>query len=392
MSLKNHFGRVPPGVRDLLPGEARAKREIEEKFVALVRAWGYQEVNTPVYEYYENLLSRDSFQEDKMFKFLDRSGHVLALRPDMTRPIARLAATRLKEVPLPMRLFYTGHTFSYEEPQVGRQRESYQAGIEILGESSADADAETVVLATKALLNAGIRDFQVSLGHVGIFHGLMEDLGLSETQVEELKKAIGNKDFVKLRELLSNFKIPRENQNKVLKALNLRGGAEVLKEARELTESDKARRALKNMEEIFSVLQAYQVERYVTVDLGLLRELDYYTGLVFEGYSAALGFPLCGGGRYDKLVGKFGRELPATGFALGVEKVMLVLEREGVLGEEPSPDYLIMYSPEKRAEAAQKAGRLRAEGYTVVARVITSPVEVEIVGKETGAKQKNVIK
>ena len=372
MTFKDRFGQVPPGVRDLLPVEAGAKRQIEKKFAELVHSWGYLEVSTPLYEYYENSLVKESSQEDKIFKFLDRNGHLLALRPDMTLPIARLAATRLKDAPLPLRLFYTGHAFIYESPQAGRQREFYQAGVEILGDNSADADAETVILAVKALLAAGIKEFQISLGHVGIFHGLAADLGLPAEQVEELKTAIGNKDFVLLRELLSRFNITPTDQSRMLKILSLRGGAKVLTEARQLAGSGQAQSALNNLEEIFTVLKAYEVDSHVTLDFGLLRKLDYYTGLVFEGYTGSLGFPLCGGGRYNNLAGQFGRDLPATGFALGVDKVMLVLERQGSLNREVRCDYLIRYKRENRPEAAKQASQLRATGYTVTVELIGS--------------------
>ena len=389
MTFKDRFGQVPPGVRDLLPVEAGAKREIEKKFAELVHSWGYLEVSTPLYEYYENSLVKESSQEAKIFKFLDRNGHLLALRPDMTLPIARLAATRLKDTPLPLRLFYTGHAFIYESPQAGRQREFYQAGVEILGDNSADADAETVILAVKAIMAAGIKEFQISLGHVGIFHGLAADLGLPTEQVEELKTAIGNKDFVLLRELLSRFNITPTDQSRMLKVLNLRGGAKVLTEARQLAGSGQAQSALNNLEEIFTVLKAYEVDSHVTLDFGLLRKLDYYTGLVFEGYTGSLGFPLCGGGRYNNLAGQFGRDLPATGFALGVDKVMLVLERQGDLNREVRCDYLIRYARENRAEAAKQASQLRAAGYIVTAEVIGSQDHGK--ASDSGVPAKNTI-
>jgi ATP phosphoribosyltransferase regulatory subunit len=372
LALKDRFGRVPPGVRDLLPAEAGTKREIETKFAQLVHAWGYQEVSTPIYEYYENILVKESSQEDKLFKFLDRNGHLLVLRPDMTLPIARLAATGLKTETLPLRLFYTGHAFLYESPQAGRQREFYQAGVEILGDSSADADAETVILAVKSLLAVGIQEFQISLGHVGIFHGLADDLGLPVVEKEELKTAIGNKDFVLLRELLSRFMIAPADQSRLLKVLNLRGSAKVLVEARQLIGGGRAQSALDNLEEIYAVLQAYGVESQVALDFGLLRELDYYTGAVFEGYTGSIGFPLCGGGRYDNLTGQFGHDLPATGFALGVDKLMLVLDRQGALNREVCCDYLIRYTREQRSEAVRQASELRQAGYTVTTQIINS--------------------
>ena len=391
MTFKDRFGQVPPGVRDLLPVEAGVKREIEKKFAELVHSWGYLEVSTPLYEYYENSLVKESSQEDKIYKFLDRNGHLLALRPDMTLPIARLAATRLKDAALPLRLFYTGHAFVYDSPQAGRQREFYQAGVEILGDNSADADAETVILAVKALLAAGIKEFQISLGHVGIFHGLAGDLGLPAEQVEELKTAIGNKDYVLLRELLGRFNITPSDQARVMKVLNMRGGAYVLAEARQLVGSGKAHSALDNLEEIFTVLKAYKVDSHVILDFGLLRKLDYYTGLVFEGYTGSLGFPLCGGGRYDNLTGQFGRDIPATGFALGVDKVMLVLDRQEGLNKDIRCDYLIRYTRANRPGAVKQASQLRAAGHTVTVELIGSQDKANTCDSGVSAKKTIVL-
>lgn len=360
---------IPAGVRDVLPSEAGFKRKMEGMISATFERWGYQEVVTPVFEYFDVLkLGQREEQIAQMYKFIDRQGRILALRPDMTTPIARLTASRLKEFPLPLRLFYIANVFSYEEPQVGRQREYYQAGIELIGYQNPEADAEVLAAAVEVLRNVGLQNFKFSMGQVDVFNGLMEELDFSEDVRKEIKLTVSNKNFVGVEELLNKQGLSGSDINRVMKIITLRGGRAKIEEAKNLLKSEKALKALENLEEVYTVLSDYQLDQYVDLDLGLLRDFDYYTGLVFEGFSPALGFPICGGGRYDRLTGHFGVPHPATGFALGIERVIMALEKEGQEVQADSPEYLINYAPERRAEAFAKARELRASGHKVILR------------------------
>ncbi|WP_031515501.1 ATP phosphoribosyltransferase regulatory subunit [Desulfofalx alkaliphila] len=360
----SRFGRLPEGVRDLLPADARRKRQMEQAFADVAGSWGYQEVITPTFEYFENLSSGDS-DDDKLYKFLDRRGHLMALKPDVTRPIARLVATRMRNAPLPLRLYYLSHAFNYEEPLVGRQREYYQAGVEILGAAGPAADAEAVALAVEAMQSCGLQEFRMSLGDVSIFHSLMEELQLSELQVQAIKGAVGKKDFVLLEEQLSSTGISQEKQRRISKLLSLRGGPQVLDQAREILDSERALAALENLGQVYGTLKSYGVQEAVTLDLGLLLGLDYYTGVVFEGYTLSLGFPVCGGGRYDKLLEHFGYPLPATGFALSLDQLLAVKEKEQDRSEEALVDVLVAWGENRLDEAVRKAQELRAQGLKV---------------------------
>jgi ATP phosphoribosyltransferase regulatory subunit len=365
------------GVKDMLPEEAWRKRQLEQEFAQLFYRWGYQEVVTPTFEFYQALAVAGSNgeQEQNLFKFLDRQGHILALRPDMTTPIARLVATRMKDVQAPQRFFYLSNVFSYAEPQVGRQREFFQAGVEFIGSASGDADGEVVALAIELLKAAGLKNFQIHLGQMAVFKGIMEEIGLEEQQQRRFKSTLANKDFVSMEEMLVASGADVAVKDRVRELLALRGGREVLERAGELIADNPAKKGLDNLKEIYAVLENYGVDQYVVIDFSVLRGFEYYTGLIFEGYAQHLGFPICGGGRYDKLLGQWGYPSPATGFAVGLERIMLALERQGDILSVPAPDVLLVYPKEKRREAIQLAQKYRREGLAVETVLEESDVE-----------------
>lgn len=368
--------RVPVGVKDMLPEEAWRKRRLEQEFARIFYRWGYREVVTPTFEFCHALAAGDNGeQEESLFKFLDRQGHILALRPDMTTPIARLAATRMKDYPGPLRLFYLANVFSYAEPQVGRQREFFQAGVEFIGSASGDADGEVVALAAEVLKAAGLKNFQIHLGQMAVFNGIMEEIGLPEEEQRRFKNTLANKDFVGMEEVLAASGVSSDVQDRVMELLSLRGGKEVLDRAGELLANSPGKTGLDNLREIFAVLENYGVDQHVVVDFSILRGFEYYTGLIFEGYAQHLGFPICGGGRYDKLLGQLGHPSPATGFAVGLERIMLALDRQGDSAPVPASDVLVVYPREKRREAIGLAQQYRQEGLAVETELLERDVE-----------------
>ncbi len=360
--------QIPVGVRDLLPEEALQKRSLENAFEKTFRVWGYKEVVTPTFEYYDALsIGRGAGEDARLYKFVDRQGHILTLRPDMTTPIARLVSTKMRETSVPLRLFYMANVFSFEDPQAGRQREFYQSGIELIGDASPFADAEVISVAVEMLKASGLCNFKVSVGHVDILYGMMEELGLPDDQKGRIKAAVSNKNYVGLQELLGDFRVPASDKERFMQLITTHGGGEVIAEAGSLADNEKTRAALKVLGSVYDALEAYEITANVEIDLGVLRGLDYYTGVVFEGYSAYLGFPIMGGGRYDNLLGQFGFDCPATGFALGMERLLLSLEKEGNLRDSAfAPDYIVLYEPDMAAAAFKKARELRAAGETVI--------------------------
>jgi len=352
--------QLPKGMRDLLPDEARAKRKLENMLVNKFFAWGYDEVVTPVLEYYENLIPAET-PEDQFFKLIDRQGHILALRTDMTTPIARMVANRFSLDDYPIKFFYLSNVFRYENTQMGRQREFYQAGVEYIGASGPTADAEVIALAVECLRESGLNNFQISVGHRDFLRGVINQLELEEEYQEQVISAVWEKDYVELENLLSVCQVNADLKELVVSLPSLRGNMCIVNKAAKLIKDPIALAALENLEEIYHLLKVYQVEQSVFMDFGIVRYFDYYSGMVFEGYSPEIGAPICGGGRYDYLLGRYGLEAPATGFAIGLERLMLALGKP----QDKSffLDYLIVC--ENWEEGIKKAQELRGNGFSV---------------------------
>lgn len=320
---------IPSGTRDVLPGEAKKRRVLENKIVEIFEKQGYQEVATPTVEFFDTL-AFDLGEEvgNDLYRLFDRDGRLLVLRPDMTTPIARLVSTRMRDFPLPLRLFYLANVFRYESPQAGRLREFCQAGVELIGIDGPKADAEIIALAVETLYLTGLKGFQINLGETRVINGIIEETNLLEDEVRFLKALMAKKDLVGLEEFMEQKQIVPEKKEMVLKISNLHGGLEVLGETRRWTSNAKVLQAIDYLEQVWSYLVNKQVDNFVKIDLGIFRSFEYYTGMVFEGYVNGLGFPLCGGGRYDNLLAKFDYPCPATGFALGLERLILALDKQ----------------------------------------------------------------
>ena len=354
---------IPYGTRDFLPREAAEKRGMERALTALFAAWGYDEVVTPVIEFLATLtIGNGQRIEPYMFKFFDRENRTLALRHEMTTPIARVAASRLREAPLPLKLSYSGAVYRYEETQMGRQCEFTQAGVEFMGSSAPAADAEVLALAIEGMRLAGLRDFQVALGQARFINGLLKQLALSEDEQRRVKSFLEKRDLVGLRRLVEETELPRRDKEILEKLPLLHGGREILDEARAMAKNEEARQAIDDLAAIYRLLEVYDAAEPVQFDLGVIRDLSYYTGMVFEAYTPGLGFPLCGGGRYDRMLSDFGCDCPATGFALGIERVLLALERENLPRPESRKDVYIAYAPGQETAAIRKARKARKKG------------------------------
>ncbi len=363
--------QVPYGTRDFLPREASQKRAVEGALAQLFANWGYDEVVTPTIEYLETMtVGVGNDLDQHMFKFFDKSNRILALRPDMTTPMARVAATRFKGSPSPMKLFYITNVFRYEQAQAGRQCEFYQAGVEIMGASEPAADAEVIALAVESMLKSGLQKFKIGLGQVDFINGIMEQSELSIVQRQQIKHAMVTRDLVGLGEILVKTGLSQSDQTLLRNIPLLHGREDMLKQAYSMVTNDKSRKALDNLANIYHLLENYGVSQYVDFDLGIIRDFEYYTGMVFEGYTAGLGFPICGGGRYDTMLNSFGMNCGATGFALGIERVLLALERQGIDGTQNCKDVYIGWNKENLVKAIKQADTLRNSGCSVELAVI----------------------
>lgn len=364
---KNEFVlQIPYGTRDFLPKEAACKREIEDSLADVFSKWSYDEVVTPTIEYLDTLtIGNGSEVEPHMFKFFDKNNRTLALRHEMTTPIARVAASRLSEMEFPLKLSYITNVYRYEQAQTGRQCEFYQAGVELMGVPTANADAEVIALAIESLRQAGLANFQISLGQVEFINGVMAQFKLTQEQQQEIKHAMVTRDLVGLGVMLDESGLSKSAKDMLKKIPLLHGKSDMLKNAYHMVCNEQSKRALDNLTEIYHLLEGYGVAEYVNFDLGVIRDFDYYTGMVFEAYTPGLGFPLCGGGRYDNMLSDFGAACPATGFALGIERIMLALERQGLAVSIRNKDVYIGWNEGKVIEAIAKAKQLRSEGKSV---------------------------
>jgi ATP phosphoribosyltransferase regulatory subunit len=314
--------KLPAGVRDWLPHELARKREIEQQMRAVFGRWAYEEVQTPIVERFD-VLERGLGEEttELLFQFHDRRSTALALRPEMTTPVARLVSTRMREAPLPLRLAYVAPVFRYyEQPQEGRMRELTQAGVELIGAPGADADAETLFMAIEALDEIGLRDARFDINDARVVDGILEGVGLDGDAAREAKALIKVRNLVALRK----FDLPE-----LVEFAQLRGRHDAIERVRTVCRTPESREALDELHTLLDRADALGYESRVTVDFALLRDLDYYTGFLFEGYVEEIGFSLCGGGRYDSLLPRFGFNVPAVGWTAGVERLLIALERRG---------------------------------------------------------------
>lgn len=374
---------IPEGVRDLLPDTARQKRKLGALIQDIFSRWGYREVSTPAFEYSDSFTAGMKAElRDNVFRFFDEYGKTLVLRPDYTLPLARVAAMHFANAPKPLRLCYGGEIFRYNAGEQGKQRETTQAGVELIGDDSACSDAEIIALAVEVFLASGLEDFVLCLGHIGFLDTLLAAHGLGPDEAARIKLLFSKKDFVALQEEVKRMKISEEAGRSILQVPHLRGGAEVFAAARELLPPGRGTAMLAALQSVWEVLEDYGADSYVTLDLGLVRMLDYYTGMVFEGYTSGFGYPLCGGGCYDRLFVNFGPDMPAVGFAINIDHLLAVLQRQQKLPPAEELSYLA-YGKGGRAAAIAAALKQRARGINAVvatAEAAFSQAEQEAAG------------
>jgi ATP phosphoribosyltransferase regulatory subunit len=369
--------QLPKGAKIYLPDEAAGKRAVEERLLGVFRRWGYREVVTPAYEYFDVLSQgTDHDLQERMFKMVDReSGRLLALRADITPQIARIVATRMREEPKPLRLAYVSNVFRYDEPHVGRYREFYQAGVELVGLPNPEGDAEMIAMTVEGLRALGLGRFQIDVGQADFFRGILEDLEADEATARELRSALGRKDQGSLERLVAELGAPAAVTELLLALPTLYGHGDVLDRAERLVKNARSEAALANLAEVYRLLGAYGLAEAALLDLGEVRGFDYYSGVHFEAYVSGLGAALVGGGRYDQMLGRFGYDCPATGFAFEVGRALLAMESQGASVALAGPDFFIIdFTPEK-IRALSLSRRFRDLGAAVARDIISRPLE-----------------
>ncbi len=365
--MKNQLLHTPEGVRDIYNEECEKKLELQDRLHKALKRHGYHSIQTPTFEFFD-IFGKEvgTIPSNELYKFFDREGNTLVLRPDITPSIARSAAKYFMDEDMPIRLSYMGNTFINNHSYQGRLKESTQLGAELIGDDTVDGDAEMIAMAIDALKSSGLKDFQISVGHVDFFRGLMEAAGLSEEQEEVIRELIANKNFFGVEEEISDCSM---NQN--LKELfgmlgTIYDNAASFEEAKTYAaDYPKVYKAIRRLEDLDAVLKVYDVDKYVTYEFGMLSSYHYYTGVIFAGYTYGSGEPIVKGGRYDKLLTYFGKDAASIGFAIVVDQLMAAISRQKIEITVKHDNQLIVYKPEYRREAVKKAIALRAKDCNV---------------------------
>jgi ATP phosphoribosyltransferase regulatory subunit len=360
---------IPIGTATLLPHTAQSVRRLEDQLLAHLSTWGYQEIILPTFEYLDVLavgLAQDILE--KCYKFADwASGRILVLRPDATAQIARMVAMGLGGEGLPLRFSYRTTVFRYEPEHRGRDREVFQVGCELIGNDSPQSDAEVVTLLAGLLERIGLPDWKISLGHVGFFKALLAQSGLSPDGRKQAEVAAAHKDLPRLEKILSVERLSRPMIKNILQVPERCGAQEVLEWGNRIAGKDaQLLKPLKRLAQVYRQLEITGVQDRILLDLGEFRGFDYYDGMVFDVFTSAFGSEIGGGGRYNHLVGRFGRDLPAIGLGLDLDRVFSALERRGKVGNNGIKPVLILTPSQQTEESFTLAQVLRGVGVCVI--------------------------
>lgn len=380
---------TPEGVRDIYSEECARKLAVQKEIQNVFHLYGYEHIETPTFEFFDIFKKeRGSVGTREMYKFFDRDNNTLVLRPDMTPSIARCVAKYFMEETVPLRLCYLGPTFINSESFRGRLNETTQTGVELIGDDSSDADAEMIAMVIHALKAAGLNEFQVELGQMEFYRGLAEEAGMDEDTREQLRELIEKKNFFGVEELLTEQTMDGKLKQVFLKLPELFGDITQIRLARTMTSNPRALKAIDRLEEVQKILDSYGLGDYVSYDLGMLSKYTYYTGIIFKAYTYGTGEYLVTGGRYDKLLVQFGKDVPAVGFAIVVDQLMLALSRQRIETKVDCVNTMLLYETGIRDNAIRLAGYFRSQKLAV--QMISLPPEYSLEAYYETAGQRRI--
>lgn len=363
MIIMKRVLHTPEGVRDIYNIECGKKMALEKHLKKIFHTYGYHDIQPPTFEYFDVFRKEiGTIPSKDLYKFFDKDGNTLALRPDITPSIARVAATLFKDETLPVRLCYTGNTFINHSNYQGRLRETTQMGAELMGDSTVEADAEMLALVIESLLTIGLKEFQLSVGNVDFFQSLIEDACLDEDAEERVRELINNRNFFGVEEFLDSIQVKRSSKEAFAALNDLVGGVSILSQAKNIAPNSKGVKAVRRLEKIYDTLKLYGVEKLITFDLSMSGTYGYYSGIIFRCYTFGTGDAIVKGGRYDHLTEKFGKESPAIGFAIVVDELMNALVRQKVRIDYTRKNTIVLYAPERKREAISLARDFRRKG------------------------------
>lgn len=363
----NQLLQKPAGVSEFLPGQVKLYRDLEEKALKIFYRWGYEEVFVPSLEYPEMFtLEKGKFFEREMFKLSDETGRPMVLRPDFTPSIARLVSTYYTQHPTPIRLCYNGKIYRSRltSSSTARGKEFYQMGAELIGDGVPDGDAEIAAMAAEILAEFGLEDFVISMGDLSFLDRFLSELGLSQETVQRIKETLNEGNLVNFYQVIDGLSLNESSRSLLKRLPRFRGQKADLPALREKLAALNVDDILERIDNIYQVLAGYGLEDKIVFDLSLVRNLDYYTGFVFEGYATGIGYPLCGGGRYDYLMQHYDMDLSATGFGFSMDYILKLISDEDLV--QSTSKIMVTFENASRAKALQRANDLRQKGYQVI--------------------------
>ena len=359
---------TPEGVRDIYGEEFRKKTALKERIREAIYDFGYEGIETPSFEFFDIFSGNIGTTPSKeLYKFFDKEGNTLALRPDFTPSIARAAAKYFAEDTMPLRFCYDGNIFNNTSDYQGRLKETTQIGAELINDGSVDADVEVLMMVVRLLKCCGLNDFQISIGNLEFFKGLCSEYGIDEEKELELRDAINDKSYFGTQDILDSLNLEDKVKDIFMRMPELFGGFETLKEARGYVSNERSLSAIERLEKIYDLLKISGAREYVSFDLGMLSKYNYYTGIIFRGYTYGSGDAIIKGGRYDNLLSEFGKRAEAVGFCIMVDQLMSVLEHQKVdFMLKGSKGCIVTYDEGSREQAYEKAIALREEHKSVI--------------------------
>ena len=354
---------TPEGTRDLVLGECKIKKNLQIKIENILDKWGYNEVVTPTIEFYETFNSGfQNLKEEEVYKFFDNKGRILVLRPDMTIPIARVVATKFKDVPAPIRFRYSADVFRVNQSLGGKKNEYTDCGVELIGVKDASSDLEILVTALDVLKILEESEIKLEIGNINFFNSAVKNLNLKEEERLRLAQLIDKKSLKELEDFLSQLKVTEEYKEFFTKLPWLFGGREVLEKAREYSFNDELKESIDYLEKLASTLDELGYGDLISFDLGMVQRLNYYTGITFRGYVEGVGAIALSGGRYDNLIALFGEDRPAVGFSINLDSLLDIMKNKNINIKE---SYKLYYGNKSMVEAFKQGEVLRNEGYVV---------------------------
>ncbi len=357
---------TPEGVRDIYNVECGKKLALEGRLKKTFHLYGYHDIQTPMFEYFDVFRKEiGTIPSKDLYKFFDKEGNTLVLRPDITPSVARAAATLFGEETLPVRLCYTGNTFVNHSSYQGRLREVTQMGAELIGDDSVEADAEMLAMVIESLLTIGVKEFQINVGNMEFFQSLIDDANLDEEAKDRVIELINNRNYFGVEEYLDSISVNRSAREAFVSLSELTGGAESLTRAKALAPNSEGIMAVKRLERIYDILRIYGMEKYVTFDLSMTGTYGYYTGIIFRGYTYGSGDAIVKGGRYDHLLEKFGKKSPSIGFVIVVDELMNAMIRQKLRIVYTRKNTIILYDKNKTKAAVSLAMDFRRKSKNV---------------------------